>query len=737
MEPSKLQKMYGREADSDALLNSIRGTKNPLLTLTGLAGVGKTTLIKETFATLNSEGWSCWYIDAETVPNDSVLLDEICQTVKRTETIFEYSIVGLKPILNRERQILFLDGFERIGPFGISMILDILASCPNLKCVVGSRKPLKAPDETLYLLAPLDTPATAITESDGDPTTCSTFVYFTNRCKTLNPNFEIDESLETIIELCNYTEGIPLAIELASGLSTSMSASDMLSILQDNRLEINSRKRGINIDHRNLQSAIESCFNLLTPEAKRLLGALSVFSAPFTVDAAYSICFRYFHQESQVTSADDLLTHFNEIILELTSASLIYEVKAGTSKAGDRFHVLDTIKEFASKTVTKGTIAAINKRHVAYFNTLVENVIVVDPRERSSYSRSLDLCYGDIISAVATASETYALSNLQKLYEGLVYLWNLRGVRNTEAIICKNLYLRTSRENANVSDKIRIIQKCSIVAWHQFKSHEGYELTNEALGLAQAQGNEIETAYTMFHHGNSLLSVRKWDESLALLQETLEILPASLQYLTNTITMSIALGYWGKGDLESAKSKFLEAVKIPYDAQSSERLDPASYSITYAYLGQLYIEQDQLPEALESIEKALKISEEIDNAACKSLALIRLALYQMKTDQLDDAHSNGLEAIRLCLPIGNVTWLNDVVRTFARVVFAQEDYVQAVRILICTAHFSSMEYDSFRARYSAILTTCYERLGQNTFDQLVASVSLMSIAELAGELTET
>src|SRR5262249_48742057 len=150
-------------------------------------------------------------------------------------------------------------------------------------------------------------------------------------------------------ELCERLDDLPLALELAAARTSLLSTEQLLERL-GNRLDLLRGGRDAETRQQTLRATIEWSYELLEPEERSLLAALSVFRGGWTLEAA-----------EQVADAD------LELLQSLVDKSLVRRWGSG------RFGLLETIREFAVDELERaGAIEEARRRHANYFLELAE-----------------------------------------------------------------------------------------------------------------------------------------------------------------------------------------------------------------------------------------------------------------------------------------------------------------------------------------------------------------------------
>jgi tetratricopeptide (TPR) repeat protein len=151
-----------------------------------------------------------------------------------------------------------------------------------------------------------------------------------------------------ISELCRRLENLPLAIELAAARARVLTPAQIIERLSG-RLDLLKGGRDTESRQRTLRAAIEWSYDLLEADEKELFGRLAVFAGGATIEAA-----------EKVVEAD------LDTLQALIDKSLVRHT-------GDRFWMLETIREFAAERLEEsGAADDHRRRHAEYFLALAE-----------------------------------------------------------------------------------------------------------------------------------------------------------------------------------------------------------------------------------------------------------------------------------------------------------------------------------------------------------------------------
>lgn len=181
---------------------------------------------------------------------------------------------ALKLALQDKDLLLVLDNFEHLLA-GAMFIEDLLANSPALKVVVTSREPLGIGSDHAVAVGPLALPSVdQKNESIDTLLTYPAVRLFVQRAQELpQANFALTRAnIDAVVDACQLTDGLPLAIEVLAAQTAEHSLSLLLDIWR-----INQQLRSAATSQ--LQRAIERSYYLLNHEERRVLQVLSLFPA--------------------------------------------------------------------------------------------------------------------------------------------------------------------------------------------------------------------------------------------------------------------------------------------------------------------------------------------------------------------------------------------------------------------------------------------------------------------------
>jgi predicted ATPase len=321
LEPTPL---LGRKRELGDLLRLLGRERARLVTLTGPGGIGKTSLALTAAAELiESFAQGVGLVELAAVRDPALVLPQIAETLGGEGDAAAQ--IGSRELL------LVLDNMEQVvGAAGD--LAGLIAAAPNLSLLVTSREPLRIAGEREFPLRPLaEAPAVEL---------------FRQRAEAVLPEFSGDYG--RLAEICRRLDSLPLAIELAAARVKVLPPGELLARLERRLPLLTTGRRDLPERQQTLRATIEWSYDLCSAEEQQLFARLGVFNG-WSLEAAEAVC-----------DAD------LDTLASLLDKSLI-------RRDGDRFSMLETIREFAEERLEEsGEADEIRRRHAEHLIALAE-----------------------------------------------------------------------------------------------------------------------------------------------------------------------------------------------------------------------------------------------------------------------------------------------------------------------------------------------------------------------------
>jgi predicted ATPase/DNA-binding SARP family transcriptional activator len=347
--PRRPTRLIGRHDDVLRVIAAF--DDGPVVTLTGVGGVGKTRLAFETAAREQDNfvdgAWVC-----ELAPlSDGSAIGRAVAAALRVQTgygqdVDDAVVEHLRPLA----LLLVVDNCEHVLATAADLIGRITNECPAVRVLTTSREPLGVEGERIVPVHPLSEDRAA--------------ELFVDRARASRPDFDPDrEPVGAVAEICRRLDGVPLAIELAAARMRAMSSLDVARRLDRLRL-LSGGKRGAHPRQQSVTATIDWSYRLLSEAEQKLFARLSVFAGGFDLEAVHGVC------ADSGTTDDDTV----DMLMGLVDKSMVV-VRSGPG--GTRYDVLETLRAYGRERLqANGLVDALASRHANYFVELVERASV-------------------------------------------------------------------------------------------------------------------------------------------------------------------------------------------------------------------------------------------------------------------------------------------------------------------------------------------------------------------------
>jgi predicted ATPase/DNA-binding SARP family transcriptional activator len=337
-------RFLGRDDDVRRVADAVRD--GPLVTLTGVGGVGKTRLAVETARRLGARfPDGAWLCELAPLSDGAAVGHAVAgalgvqqqQGLGIEQTITDY--------LEGRDLLLVLDNCEHVLDAAARVVDRVVRHCPSVVVLATSREPLGVEGERVLPVHPLP-------EADAA-------ALFTDRARAHRPEFGLDPEVEdAVAEICRRLDGLPLAIELAAARIRAMSATELAHRLDSSRLR--HATRGADPRHQSLVAAIDWSYRLLSEPERTLFTRLSLFAGGFDLEAAHGVC------ADQETTEEDTL----DLLVGLVDKSMVI-ARGGPGRS--RYLVLETLRAYGREHLDQaGLTDRFARRHAAHFTALAE-----------------------------------------------------------------------------------------------------------------------------------------------------------------------------------------------------------------------------------------------------------------------------------------------------------------------------------------------------------------------------
>jgi predicted ATPase/DNA-binding CsgD family transcriptional regulator len=639
--PLQLTSFIGREREIAEVRRLLAMTR--LLTLTGAGGSGKTRLAMQVAATASSDYVDgVHFVSLAPITDPQLVVSTIAHALGVREQGNRLLLDGLKDYLREKQMLLLLDNFEQLIS-AAPVVVELLATAPQLKVLVTSRAPLHLSGEHEFVVPPLALPDLRDLPPLDLLTHFGAVRLFIERAQAVQSDFAMtEENAAAIATICYQVDGLPLAIELAARRSKLFSPQALLSRLE-NRLKLlvgGARDRPLR--QQTLRGTIAWSYDLLEDAEQKLFRRLAVFVGGCTLEAAEAVC--YANQDLEGDMLDG--------VAGLVDKSLL---RQETQADGEpRLLILETIREYALERLkASGEADAMRRKHATFFLTLAE---VAYPRmfsaELSTWYKRLEIEHNNLRAALHWTLEHQEAEMGLRLAGALSRFWRSHNHAREGRNWFKQV-LAQSGAQAHTAARARALrgagllvtvhgdfpEACQLLeesvligrevgaASRRDLAHalallghvailQGYpnvarELAGEGLRLFQEVGEVWGTAFSLYYLGRATLELGDPVAAHALLEESAKLFRNLGDRQISVLPLdALGLVALQQGDGAGARTYFEEVLSIARETEDDEHIADA-----LAHLGSVALRRSDYSQAATLYQQSLVLYRELGDKA--------------------------------------------------------------------------------------------------------------------------
>jgi predicted ATPase/class 3 adenylate cyclase len=634
--PRTFTSFIGRDHELKDLIDLLRA--HSLITLTGPGGCGKTRLaIEAASASLTLRPDGIWFVDLAPVSDPDLVLATAAASMNLTETHrtdLDGATIGF---LSRGSPLVILDNCEHLIEACSALVERWLASCPSITILVTAREPLGIAGEIVRRVPGLDV------RPDGDGSRPSEAAQlFVDRASAHDPEFEpTEDELDLIAQLTRRLDGIPLAIEMAAGLTGALDVRDIVSRLDD-RFRLLTGGSGRTLGRQQtLLATVEWSHDLLRPAEQMLLRRLATMSGSFSLDAVEAICAGHGLDRAEMVP----------LLRRLAATSWLIKEREATHT---RYRMLETSRQYAlERLVASSEAEHFRDRHTEWFVELAENAagFLLGGREQAAWFDRVELELDNLRTALAWSLGEGDATVALRISTALTRFWEVRG-HWTEAL----RWFEQALERASYAPALLrapALVSASFMAFYRGSLDVARAYAEEGLAAAREVGDEVSEArglrflaVTEQRSGNEDAALDLADRAVALSRKT-----------GVGADLAFALQVLGRltSDPREAGVIFSEGLSV---ARAAE--DGVSQIYLLYALGQLAIRNLEEAQARQHFDEALGIAHRLRERWMAMNVLVALS----RVSEEIDAGSAVEEMIGLLRQIGNrlmlIRWLRQL-----------------------------------------------------------------------------
>lgn len=598
--PPQPTPFFGREKELAEITELLEDPICQLLTLVGPGGIGKTRLALQAAAEkIEAFSYGVYFVPLASLSSANFLIPTIAESLKFSFYSREDPKVQLLNYLREKEMLLILDNFEHLVE-GAGLLSDILAHAPQVKILVTSQERLNLQREWVLEIEGLKVPAgKRLNGVEG----YSAVELFLQSARRVHPGFSLSEPEKPcVVRICQFVEGMPLGIELASGWVRALSCTEIAAELEDNLDLLATSLRDVPERHRSLQAVLDYSWTLLSEDERQVLRKLSVFRGGYRREAAAKV-------------AEASLLHLSTLV----DKSFLRRDASG------RYEMLELLRQCTEEKLNK--VPQEKKKtqdhHCEYYAEWL-------------HQREEHLKRGKQIETLKEIGE-----EIENVREG----WRWAVEQGKQKAIEKSL------ESLFLFYEMR--------SWFQ-EGEETFEKAAERLAEAAAGKGETEKnillGKVLARQGRFCERISRYEKARALLQESLAIFrrsPVALKDRFDTRKeMAFSLNQLGnvahsQGQYTQAKQLYQESLTICRAINDRWGIAAALHNLSYvAYL------QGEYPEARQLCQESLTTFKEIGDQRAIAFCLNNLGNVAHALGEYKEAQQLYRETLTTCRELG-------------------------------------------------------------------------------------
>lgn len=384
--PAQPPVLFGRAHDTVSVVELLGS--NPLVTLTGPAGIGKTALARAVaHRLLDAFLGGVWWVDLAALRDPRQVVSVICRVLAIGSDDGLPTAAAVGAALRGQSLLLVLDNCEHLSEAVAALVAALLPRAPGVRVLATSQESLRVPAEQVYRLSVLPVVDVDLEHAAGS----GAMQLFAARARAVKQGFALTaENVAIVGQICRRLDGLPLAIELAAARLPLLGLEGVRALLDERFRLLTVGPRVGPSRHRALQAAFEWSYALLSDGEQAVLRRLGAFVGGFSLALAQRVA------ADETSGAWSVIDRLGDLV------DKSWVVARGTSTP--RYHLLETVRAFAlDRLADAGEVEQVRRAHACAMRTLIEDWdrAVAQERRFDVLMQSLEPELGNLRAALA------------------------------------------------------------------------------------------------------------------------------------------------------------------------------------------------------------------------------------------------------------------------------------------------------------------------------------------------
>jgi predicted ATPase len=566
--------LVGRAAD---ISNVSAQLEQRLVTLTGMGGVGKTSLAMAVLGIVSERFDDVWFCELASVFEADSIDEAVADSIGAFWNHDASAVEAVTSALQGRHALLVLDNVEQIVGGAGRFVARLLAACPDLRVLVTSREALRLDGEVVLRVAPLPIDDEALT-------------LFAWRAAAVSPSFSLAEHASAVRDICGAVDGLPLAIELAAARLATLSVNDVRDRL-DQRFGL-LRGDDRNERHATLAATVQWSYDLLGPDERQLFDRLSVFHGGFDLTGAGAVL---------ESARRGRIEEFDVVRLvdSLTAKSMLTRVEG---IGGPRWEILETLRHFGDRQLAeRGERSSVRNAHLDHMLSVASLAGAICHSDQWSEGVArFRLEWDNLRSAVDWAIGTQRLRDVDRLLRDMFLMsrWSLETEPSTWAL--------RATERGSVTDTAAGAPAFLHVAFRHFLSGDHERALEANLAALDATGTPSDWSWARQYAAIELLYLGRTAEAAAMADRMLaEPPPRAVERAMQMSAHAVFKLFAGQMDVDTA----ITAISRSHDVAAST-LNPVALGHVSYNLGLAAITGERADDAGAAFGEAMRLGRE-------------------------------------------------------------------------------------------------------------------------------